>query len=218
MSNLPTGLRAVIFDMDGVLIDAKDWHKDALNLALKIFGEKIGEEEHAKNFDGLPTKVKLAKLSEEGRLPTSVHSTIEQIKQDCTIRLAAERLRPNAEHHALLSFLKSRGVRTALATNSIRKTTNFMIALAGLDGFFDIVLTNEDVEKPKPNPEIYRKSINLLRVVPDQVLVFEDSHFGIQAASAANCRVVKVDSPLQVSLNFFLDKMKEFDWTDKSRI
>ena len=68
-----TKIKAIIFDMDGVLIDAKDWHYEALNRALKLFGYNISRYDHLVTFDGLPTRKKLEMLTREHGLPPSLH-------------------------------------------------------------------------------------------------------------------------------------------------
>ena len=74
-------IKAVLFDMDGVLIDAKEWHYEALNKALNLFGYNIERYEHLTSFDGLPTSVKLEKLTVEKGLPRSLHKFINEMKQ-----------------------------------------------------------------------------------------------------------------------------------------
>jgi phosphoglycolate phosphatase-like HAD superfamily hydrolase len=69
-------INTVIFDMDGVLVDARDWHYESLNSALEIFGAAIPYSEHLERFDGLPTKAKLSMLVEEGRIPKKLTHTI----------------------------------------------------------------------------------------------------------------------------------------------
>ena len=82
-----TKIKAILFDMDGVLIDAKDWHYEALNKALGLFGMEISRYDHLHSFDGLPTKEKLRMLSEEFYLPESLHSFINQMKQQVKLLL-----------------------------------------------------------------------------------------------------------------------------------
>ena len=74
-------IKAILFDMDGVLIDAKDWHYEALNKALGLFGLGISRYDHLHSFDGLPTRVKLKMLSEQYYLPEKLHPFINQVKQ-----------------------------------------------------------------------------------------------------------------------------------------
>ena len=82
---------AVLFDMDGVLIDARDWHYQALNMALEPFGYSISPEDHETRFNGLSTKSKLKILSDEFGLPKDLDDVISAIKQDRTLRIAAQK-------------------------------------------------------------------------------------------------------------------------------
>ena len=75
-------VKAVIFDMDGVLIEAKDWHYESLNKALSFFGQEISRYDHLITFDGLPTKKKLAMLSDIGDLPYDLHNLINDLKSE----------------------------------------------------------------------------------------------------------------------------------------
>ena len=128
-----TKIRAVLFDMDGVLIDAKEWHFEALNRALALYGFKIPLSEHLIYYDGLPTKVKLQKLSNETGLPVELHDKINKKKQEFTMELVVERCRPNPIHELCLSELKSRGYHIACCSNSIRNTIETMMKYANLD-------------------------------------------------------------------------------------
>ncbi len=193
---------AVVFDMDGVLIDARDWHFEALNDALRIFGEEISLEDHLKRFDGLPTKIKLRMLEEEGRIPSGLGSQIEAVKQERTLRAAAKLCFPNLEHLILLAELKREGYKVGVATNSIRSSASAMLSFAGVIDLLDVLVTNEDVEKAKPDPAIYLKACESLGLNPSQVLVFEDNQYGIAAAKAAGCDVVEVENPQQLNLPF----------------
>ena len=99
-------IKAVIFDLDGVLLDAKEWHYNALNKALSHFGLFIGRDEHLEFFDGLPTKVKLKKLSESRGLPVSMHDFINQIKQKYTMEFIHTQCMPYFVHEQLMMDLK----------------------------------------------------------------------------------------------------------------
>jgi beta-phosphoglucomutase-like phosphatase (HAD superfamily) len=81
-------IKAILFDMDGVLIDAKEWHYEALNLALNHFGYNINKESHLSTFDGLPTKEKLKMLSKVSGLPVGLHDLINTLKQKYTIQIS----------------------------------------------------------------------------------------------------------------------------------
>ena len=195
------GYLAVIFDMDGVLIDARDWHYRALNDALEIFDASIDSHEHETRFNGLPTRVKLQMLTDEGKLPAHLHELIDEVKQERTLREAAQRCFPRVEHLLMMEWLKREGISIGLATNSIRKTTLAMLDFAGLLNYLDVIVTNEDVRNAKPAPDIYLEAVRLLGVTPGQMLVVEDSEFGIRSAEAAGCTVIKVSGIEDVSEN-----------------
>lgn len=188
--------------MDGVLIDARQWHFEALNEALSVFGIKISDDDHELKFDGLPTKQKLAILVQDGMLPEPLQKTVELIKQERTMRAAARLCFPRIENLLMLAALKQRGFKLAVATNSIRKTAEGFLAYAGILEFFDVVLSNEDVRKPKPAPDIYMSASASLGLTPGECLVIEDNHYGITAARAAGCKVAVLSNPDDLNLEF----------------
>lgn len=193
--------RGVIFDMDGVLLDARDWHYRALNSALEIFSVKIEDWEHETVFDGLSTAQKLEKLVNDGRLGAHLTGIVNAIKQERTLREASQLLFPNVEHLLLLSHLKAMGFAVGLATNSIRRTTEAMMSWAGLLPFFDVVVTNEDVSFPKPDPQIYVAACSALGVSPSNTFAVEDGKYGQMAATEAGCNVVPVRGPGDVGMS-----------------
>lgn len=185
-------IKAVIFDMDGVLIEAKDWHYEALNKALELFGFHISRFEHLTAFDGLPTKTKLERLSIEKGLPRELHKFINEIKQDYTMDMVHTLCKPRFNHEYALSKLKVDGYKLAVASNSIRHTIDAMMEKAHLKRYLDCFLSNEDVEKPKPSPEIYVKTIEKLELSPKECLIVEDNENGIKAALASGANLLQV--------------------------
>jgi HAD superfamily hydrolase (TIGR01509 family) len=194
-------IRTILFDMDGVLIDAREWHYEALNQVLSIFGYEITREMHESRYDGLSTAKKLNMLSEELGLPIHLHQMINRVKQDRTLRIAAQRCYPSAAHQVLISTLKEKNFKVGVVTNSIRQTAEFMLTYAGLIDLIDILITNQDVKEPKPSPEGYLKAMNFLGMAPEECLIVEDSVYGIQAANSSGARVIKVNSVNEVNLD-----------------
>jgi HAD superfamily hydrolase (TIGR01509 family) len=201
--------KAILFDMDGVLIDARDWHFDALNEALRIFGVEISRSDHLSRFNGLSTRKKLDMLTSEGVIPSELHEAIQSIKQDRTLRIAAQMCFPIVSHQVLITRLKALGIKVGLVTNSIRKSSEFMLEYAGLLKFMDVVITNEDVLEGKPNPAGYLLAMQRLGVLPSETVVIEDGEYGILAAEAAGATVIKVNDPFEVSLELLLPVIKE---------
>ena len=193
-------IRAVLFDMDGVLIDARDWHFQALNEALSPFGFDISYEEHLVRFNGLSTASKLNILSEERNFPRALHSLVNDVKQDRTLRLAGQFCFPIVQHQILISRLKSRKIAIGVVTNSIRKSAQALLTYAQLIDLIDVLVTNQDVSRQKPDPECYLLACKKLNFKPEEVLVIEDGEYGFEAATKAGCKVLRVESPTDVTL------------------
>ena len=185
-------IKAVLFDMDGVLIDAKDWHYEALNRALDLFGMAIERDAHLATYDGLPTRRKLEMLTKVKRLPVELHGFINEMKQQFTAELAHSNCKPDFRHQRALSQLKRDGIRIAVCSNSIRATIELMMKLSRLDGYLDVILSNEDVSKSKPDPEIYLSAMSQLGLKPEECLILEDNDHGIAAARASGGHVMVV--------------------------
>ncbi len=192
-------IKAILFDMDGVLIDAREWHYHSLNKALQLFGKTITRDDHLDNFNGLPTKEKLEKLSRNRGLPRELHGLIEDLKQKHTRYFIHKYCNPNFHHEYALSKLKSEGYKLALCSNSIRNSVNLMMELSNLLQYFDITFSNEDVTRPKPDPQIYQLAMEKLGSSPDQCLVVEDNVIGIKSATDAGAFVLRVQSPQEVT-------------------
>ena len=175
-------IKAVIFDMDGVLIDAKDWHYEALNQALELFGYKISRYDHLVTFDGLPTKKKLEMLSIEKGLPKGLHKFINHMKQIYTMEHVYMKCKPLFCHQYALSKLKTEGYGLALASNSVRVTIDMMMEKADLQKYLDFTLSNQDVTKSKPDPEVFVKAAQLVGEASGDCLVVEDAKAGLEAA------------------------------------
>ncbi len=192
-------IKAVLFDMDGVLIDAKDWHFHALNDALSLFGFEISRTEHLSAYDGLPTKKKLEILSQTQGLPRPLHDFINRLKQRRTHEITIQSCRPMFHHQYALARLKREGMKIAVCSNSIRSTIQVMMENAALLEYLDFFLSNEDTSAPKPDPEIYVKAIAQCGVQPHEVLIVEDNHHGIQAARASGGNVLEVATVYDVT-------------------
>ncbi len=204
-------IKLVIFDMDGVLIDAKEWHYLALNKALSLFGIEISMENHINFYNGLPTKIKLQSLSEDMNLPFELHDLINQLKQKFTMEIVYEKCKPTFHHEFLLSRLKEQNYLLAVASNSIRASVSLMLNKANIDHYFNLTLSNEDVSKPKPDKEIYEKIIQHFNVLPSETLVIEDHDIGIQAANGAGAHVLKVKNTEEVNFKNISQKINQIN-------
>ncbi|RMO98191.1 HAD superfamily hydrolase [Pseudomonas syringae pv. philadelphi] len=200
-------IKAVIFDMDGVLIEAKEWHYDALNKALGLFGYNISRHEHLTAYDGLPTSRKLDMLSVERDLPVALHAFINEMKQQYTMEIVYAQCKPTFVHQYALSSLKAQGYKLAVASNSIRNTVEVMMDRADLSRYLDLQLSNEDVMHAKPAPDIYTKAIRQLGLLPEECLIVEDNENGIKAARASGAHVLVVAETCDVNLNNIMGRL-----------
>ena len=199
--------KLVIFDLDGVLVEAKNIHFDALNTAL---GDEysISWKAHLSTYDGLKTNQKLEMLSEQKGLPTELHKEIWESKQKLTLQKLKE-LQPNETLQSLMNSLVEDGYKIAVCSNSIRKTVLTVLSKLGIMEYMDLVISNEDVKNSKPHPEMYWKAISMMSCLPGETLIVEDSPYGLLAASRSNSHILRVKNPDEVTYDNIYKKLKE---------
>jgi HAD superfamily hydrolase (TIGR01509 family) len=190
-----SNIKLVIFDLDGTLIEStKELHYEALNKALYEISPNfiINKKEHEDIYDALSTKQKLHLLTLNKGLNIDHHDKINKRKQEITFELLKNHIF-NIDRTEFLKDLKNEGFKIAICTNSIKKTTGIILEKLGITELVDIVFTNEDVTKPKPDQEIFNKAINYFNIEPNECIIYEDSKYGIEAAekTGAFLRVVK---------------------------
>lgn len=204
-------IKAILFDMDGVLIDAKDWHYEALNRALGHFGYTISRESHLSTFDGLPTRAKLDMMAASRGLPSGLHEFLNALKQNYTLEYSNMRCKPVFNHQYALSRLKADGYLTAVCSNSVRQSVEEMMRLSALSGYLDLLMSNEDVTKGKPDPEMYNVAMEKLGVRPAECLILEDNDHGIEAAIASGGHLMKIGVPDDVTYRAIITRIHEID-------
>lgn len=185
--------KAIIFDLDGVLVDSKEIHFNALNLALSDYDPKyiITQSEQDQIYEGMTTRTKLDILTKRKGLPQEAHQQIWKSKQHYTATLFKS-INVDAELSILFKLIKDRGIKIGVASNSIRETLDTCLDKLGIAHYVDLSLSNEDVNNPKPNPEIYSKCMALLVVEPKNTVIYEDSEIGQQAAVDSKAHVIHV--------------------------
>jgi HAD superfamily hydrolase (TIGR01509 family) len=172
-------IECVLFDLDGVLVDACDWHYDALNEALKTEGyPQIERNEHLTKYNGLPTRVKLKMLNMEDDEIEIVNNK----KQKYTIDFIRNNAKIMEEKIELHEYLKSQNIKISCVTNSIEETAREMLMATGQFAYIDLLISNEKVKKNKPYPDCYNYAVNNIGVNPLNCLAVEDSPKGIESA------------------------------------
>lgn len=204
-------IKAVIFDMDGVLIEAKDWHYHSLNKALGLFGLEISRYDHLVTFDGLPTRKKLEMISIERNIPKKLHGFINDLKQQFTMDIVNTKCKPRFYHEYALSKLKNEGYRMAVASNAVRNSVDSMLEKAALKEYIEFSLSNQDVKHGKPDPEMYIKAISILGLSPEECMIVEDNEKGIRAAKGSGAFVMEVDVVEDVNYENIIKHIKIFE-------
>jgi beta-phosphoglucomutase-like phosphatase (HAD superfamily)/dTDP-glucose pyrophosphorylase len=220
--------KLVIFDLDGVLIDSRELHYDALNDALRKVGEEfvITREEHLSKYDGLNTTKKLKMLTEQKGLPVSVYDQVWKDKQDATFNL----VRGFCKEYLLQTIfrqIKARGYKIAVASNSIRETVKLSLLSIGVMDEVDYFVSNEDVSRTKPYPEMYWKCMTALNALPKSTIIVEDSHIGRQGALDSGAHLLAVENAKEVNSEHMMQRIydlmntiegtskKSLPWRDK---
>ncbi len=195
-------VKLIIFDLDGVLVEAKNIHFDALNEALSNVnsGYKINWNEHLNKYDGLKTFQKLNLLTREKGLPKEIHNQIWEDKQKITLQKLSS-LKPNSSLQSVMSTLLENNYKLAVCSNSIRKTVLTVLSKLGIIEFMDLIISNEDVKNSKPHPEMYWKAISTMGMLPEETLIVEDSPYGLMAAARSKSHILRVKNPSEVTYN-----------------
>jgi len=199
-------IKLIIFDLDGVLVDARELHYKALNGALKSFNEKyvINRDEHLSIYDGLPTTKKLKMLTKNKGLLKDLYNDIWKAKQDETLKIIKTEMSYDNKMRFILERLKNNGYILCVASNSIRETLKMMLVKKGLIEYIDFYYSNQDVKNPKPNTEMYMKCMIKAEVNPKETLIIEDSHIGRQSvinSGAFLCAVKNTDDVSYEKIN-----------------
>ena len=213
-------IRLVIFDLDGVLVDSKETHYEALNMALSDIDGKyvISHDEHILKYDGLPTNKKLEMLHKEKGLSKDVFETVWNKKQSYTFDVINTKVKEDEELVKLFKELKAKDIQIWVASNSIKKTVRLYLLRLGLMEYVDDFISNEDVSKPKPNPEMYLKCMVENSVEPRETVIVEDSQVGITAAIKSGANVIPVKNSKQTNRNNiikYIDKLNSIKINNK---
>jgi HAD superfamily hydrolase (TIGR01509 family) len=185
--------RAVIFDMDGVLLDSGAHHREAWRALLNELGVPPVQPEFWRLTIGRPS-VEAVPLLLGRATPWPEAQRLAERKQDHYRRLARGGPPPVRGVVAFIDTLAARSVPCAVATSASRFDADRLLGRTGLRDRFGIVVTAEDVRRGKPDPEVYLRAADGLGLSPPQCLVFEDAVVGVQAARSAGMRVIGVST------------------------
>ena len=185
--------RAVIFDMDGVLVDSGAHHRQAWRALLDELGLAPVGPEFWRLTIGRPSVEAVPLLLGRATSRAEAHRLAER-KQDHYRRLARGGPPLVRGIVAFVDELAARRVPRAVATSASRYDADRLLGETGLRERFDAVVTAEDVRRGKPDPEVYLLAAHRLGVAPERCLVFEDAVVGVQAARSAGMRAIGVST------------------------
>lgn len=200
-------IQAVLFDLDGVLVNACDFHYHALNKAL---GFELTREEHEQKYNGLSTKKKLEMLVKEGRVSEEDVPKIWDLKQKYTQEYIYNLERDHIKIEMMQKLFEN-NIRMACVTNAIRSTAKEMLIRTGTIEYMDIIVSNEDVKLNKPYPDGYIYAINHLWLTPKDVMIVEDSDIGVKAAKQITDNVLRVPNADWVNKDTILYAIRTFN-------
>ena len=205
-------IKLIIFDLDGVLVDAKEIHYNALNTALKNVDKKyvIKRDEHLSTYDGNPTRTKLKMLSQNKGLPYELHDKVWEDKQNLTIQMIND-LEEDKRLIKVLEQLEQDGYVLCCATNSVRHSATIQLTRRGFIDHLEFIFTNQDVVNPKPNTEIYLRCMIKAGVSPKETIILEDSEIGRKGANETGARVLEIEDSAYVTyrkIRKFIENVK----------
>lgn len=191
-------IKVIIFDLDGVLVNTTDLHYNCFNEALKHYNYIITEDEHKNEYNGLPTKDKLNRLTEKKGLSKYLHNEIWELKQKITLQRLDEYIQRD---EVLIETIRklSKDYKIYVASNSIWKTVKRCLILTGLMEYVDYFVSCEDIKNSKPSPEIYYRCFSHAVISPNEALILEDSPVGIKSAESSSGNVFVVNEPCKFS-------------------
>lgn len=210
-------IKCVIFDLDGVLIDSREIHYHTLNKALAKVDPSlvIDIDEHLARFDGLTTTKKLQILNKEKNLDTKYFDSIWKDKQQETFEIF-NKLVPDHKLISMFKCIKDQGYHIGVCSNSIRNTVKTVLYRLGLMEYVDVFLSNEDVSRPKPYPEIFWQCMQKLNVTALETIIIEDSHIGRKAALNSGAHLLPVENKQDINLDLIMREIEKLNNTSKN--
>ena len=212
-------IKAIIFDLDGVLVETKDIHFLALNLALKKIlniNNAISYKDHLNKYDGLPTKEKL-KILFGTKLSKANEKRINLEKQKITSNLIKKKIVFNKKIFKIIRYFFEKKYTICVASNAVKSTVNACLKILKIKKFIKYSLSNNDIKKPKPHPEIYIKLFLKLELSPKEILIIEDSYYGLKAARESGANVFQLNSAKQLSYKELVNYVKILDGNKKTK-
>jgi beta-phosphoglucomutase family hydrolase len=186
-------IKAVLFDMDGVIAETEHVHIEAEKQTMLRHGVQITEDE-LHRYTGTTARQMFTELIAKYRIDTTFEEIFNE-KEQIMFKLLEMDTQPVKGVIELLHKLIEKHVKLAVASSSHRRLVQYVLRKFEITGLFDSIITAEDVAHGKPDPEIFLKSAERLKVSPAQCLVVEDAELGVEAAKAAGMKCLGYKNP-----------------------
>ena len=189
-------IKAVIFDMDGVIIDSEPMHyKVFMDYTSSKFGLKITDEEY-NTFIGTTNDHMYSTLKRKYTIEGELALLIAEYEDKCDEFLLASKMeKPIHGVDVLVKNLHQNKIKLALASSSPKKSIDMVLDMFDMNKFFDVKVSGREVTNSKPAPDIFLRAAELLNICPEECLVFEDSQNGVLAAKAAGMKCIAFCNP-----------------------
>jgi len=185
--------KAVIFDMDGVIAETEHAHIVAEKQTMLKYGIQISEDE-LHEYTGTTAKVMFTSLIEKYKLSTTFDRIFKE-KEEILFKLLEEDVQPTKGVIDLLHKLKKMKIKLAVASSSHKRMIEYVLKKLEIMDLFDSIVGAEDIDRSKPDPEIFLISAKRLNVKPEECIVVEDSKLGVDAAKKAGMKCLGYVNP-----------------------
>lgn len=211
--------KAVLFDMDGVIVDSLPAHAQATQNVLRRYGFELSKEEYYNQFGGISDVAGFTQYFERMKanidVPTVVSQKAAEYEMLCNGHLA-----PCAGAVEFIESLARQGLALGVVTGALKQEAELTLSLFGVRELFRILVTAEDVSHSKPHPQGYLKGLEALGVNSEHCIVIEDAPEGIEAAGRAGMRCVAVTNTYPASeltaATLVVDRLDEIDLAGRS--
>ncbi len=183
-------MRAVIFDLDGTLVDSNELHVEAWDEAFRHFGKEFPKEKLRKQI-GKGGDQYLPEFLNEFEIRT-LGAEIEQFRSKLFIQKYRDRVRPFPQVRELLQRVRDDGKKIALATSGNESETKFYLKLLHISDLVDAYTSKNDVAQSKPQPDIFLRALNLLHLSATDAIVIGDTPYDIEAAKKIGLSTIAV--------------------------
>jgi HAD superfamily hydrolase (TIGR01509 family) len=184
-------LKAVIFDMDGVLVNSTKYNWQSFNIMLQEKGVQFLEPE-IKRFLGKSLKDIIKIWSEEYGITGLDPVEFSKKSAEIQFKLMEKELIPEKNLIVFLDKLKKNNIKMAVATSSTKWRAEKMLELLKITNYFQAIVTAEDVKLHKPHPDVFLEAAKRLKEKPIDCIVFEDASDGVEAAKKGNMKVIAI--------------------------